>query len=315
MVSSAPAGRQSVATAVGQLLGPNAFDASQAAFRLAHEEQFGWFMSQRIDVTVAKFMHAIAQCYAAGAQEPRLFVEGARLQQGAGHSAWLRVGDKAYLRGTQAAHFGIGTLTRQGTAVSALGLRQLHAAAQASGVGATEIHEAFPASSQLVAYGLGHDAVTYFAPAFVNQTEGLLERSKQLYLRGLLPGDIPNTLQRLQSLLTLVGERVVYFLTENEKVVIRPIDERLLQLSHHGYSEYRQYPGDIENLMFGGQEQRLLEALKSEAQDAGSEFRRAIESVARWINSRAADLAQLAEQSREERSDVSADGATERGLT
>jgi hypothetical protein len=294
------------------------------SFQLRHEGQLPAVMSERVDVTVSKVMNAVAQCYVEGfdfpllcaeagrglvpsqvlsagrAEFPSLYVEGARVQHGTGTSSREELGGKTYLLGTEAAHYGIGTLTLQGEAVSIQGGRQLFRLANRLGLSRKDIPEVFEASGLLVSRGLVCDGATFEAPAFFNQVEGLLEREQQMYLRSLVPTAIPKDAGGLEHLLGVLGDLVVHALTA-DRAVVRPIEDRLLALQRGQADGYRQHPDDVENQLFGGDESELLEEKKAEYQDADSRFYDLIEQIRQAIPRKAREEAELAEASKEER--------------
>jgi hypothetical protein len=298
-------GRQGVVR-FGKLITGGRFASPNHLFRFSRESDLCDFLSRRIDITASKFMFAAAACYAEGMLNPRLFVEGAQVQHGRGHSGWRRHEGKTYLVGTEAAHFGVGTITRQGEAVSVSGARGLLALATREGIPKRGIPTSFEASSDLISYGLAQDASTYYAPAYINRAEGLLEVSLQHFLLGVLPVTIPDGGERLEGLLNATGNRVLEALTKH-KVAIRPMQDRLSSLEHHtGASEFVQDPSDVPNLIFGGGERPFLRAKIAAYQNA--EFQGLIERVANRIFDRARELTELADRSRTERAAARASG-------
>src|SRR4051812_11078628 len=148
--------------------------------RFSREDELPGFMARRIDVTVAKIMFAVAQLYAEGGDRyAPLTIEGAQLQHGQGNSVRRVIEGKTYLAGTEAAHFGIGTVTRMGEALSVQAARQVLVWRATSGLPEDDPRAQFGANGLLAAYGLAHDAATYLAPAFINRSEGVLETIKQ----------------------------------------------------------------------------------------------------------------------------------------
>jgi hypothetical protein len=296
VMSPATGGRASVSQAITQLAGPGA-GSQDFMLRFSRESDLATFMSRRVDATVAKFMHAVAECFVRGNPAPLLTVGGAKLQHGSGNSSY----DSGQLRGTQAAHFGIGTLSLQNDAVSQAGLNRVRELAAQRGIPLNEIFSQLPANGQLVTFGLVNDAATFLAPAFTNQSEGKIEVVKQEMMRGLLGISIPRAPEQLEPLLISTGERVVDFLVNKQKVAVAPIDARLAAIQTGANKEFRQHAADTDNLMFGGREQRFLEATRSQAADQNSEFWSLVLSmVARNIAPRAHMLASDADESKKE---------------
>jgi hypothetical protein len=291
--------RAPVVRALSQLTGP-ATSSQDFAFRFSQASQLPTYMTRRIDATVAKFMFAVAESYVRGLSAPLLTVGGALVQYGTGNSQGRWLNDQWYLQGTEAAHFGIGTITLQSDAVSIAGLKRVRELARQKGIERKNIHTALEANGQLVAYGLVNDAATFLAPAYFNQTEGVQERTKQEMMRGLLGIPVPHTANELEVLLSRTGERVIDFLVAKRKVAIAPIDERLQLIQRGVNKEYKQDPDDIFNLVFSGEEHRALEAMRSQLADAQSELQSGVAGIERNISLRAQWLAELAEAAKEE---------------
>lgn len=288
--------RASVVQAVTQLAGPGAA-GQDFMLRFSREADLATYMSRRVDATVAKFMFAVAECFVRGIPAPLLTVGGAKLQHGSGNSFY----QDRQLWGTQAAHFGIGTVTLHSDAVSQAALNRVRELAGQLAIPLNEIYSQLPANGQLVTFGLVNDAATFLAPAFTNQSEGKLEVGKQEKMRGLLGIPIPKSPEQLESLLILTGERVFDFLVHKRKVAVDPIDDRLAAIASGANKEFRQHPGDVDNQMFGGRERTFLEAMRSQAAEATSEFQATVEStVERNIALRAKSLASGAAASQEE---------------
>ena len=220
-----------------------------------------------------------------------------------------------YLSGTEAAHFGIGTVTRMGEALSVQAARQVQIWRGTSGLPPGDPRAEFAAGGSLAGYGLAHDASTYLAPAFVNQAEGKQEAIKQPFMTGLLPLFVPASPGSLELSLNAVGTRVAEFLAEDPAAVIRPLNDRLDQLSRGSarVKEYVQHPSDTENLLFGGSERNLLESMRDAIQGNGSSFHEQVGKVVNNIPILAQDLARSAEAARGERSAASASGSGSSG--
>lgn len=292
--------RAPVVQALTQLAGP-ASCSQDFAFRFSQESQLASYMTRRIDATVAKFMYAVAESYVRGLTAPILTVGGALVQHGGGNSSRRPFNGESHLVGTEAAHFGIGTITLHSDAISIAGLNRVRDLAQTRAIPLGNVHSQLPANGQLVAFGLVNDAATFLAPAFFNQTEGVQERTKQHLMRGLMGIPVPHTPEQLEGLLTMTGERVVHFLVEQRKVAIDPIDERLAAIQRGTtVKEYKQHPEDFGNLVFSGLEHTALEAMRAQAGDAHSELLAGVGQVDRAIPQRAQWLAGLAEEAKEE---------------
>jgi hypothetical protein len=293
--------RASVLRAVSQLAG-RASSRQDFAFRFSQDSQLATYMARRIDATVAKFMYAVAECYVRGLAAPLLTVGGARVQHGTGDSQWRLFQGRNYLFGTEAAHFGIGTLTLASEGVSEAGLSRVRNLARQQGIKLRDIHAELPANGQLVTFGLVNDAATFLAPAFFNQSEGKLEVEKQRLMRGLLGMPVPQSADQLEGALAATGERVIEFLTERRKVAVDPIDERLSAIGAGVQKEYLQHPEDLPNLVFSGEERQALEAMRSQASDSHSELKQNTAQIERNVGMRANWLAGVAEAAKEESS-------------
>jgi hypothetical protein len=273
--------------------------------RFAREAQLPEFMARRISVTVSKFMFAVAQVYTEGQWHAPLTVEGAKVQHGTGNSTRITgPAGVSYLSGTEAAHLGIGTVTRQGEALSVQAARQVQIWRATSGLPATDPRSAFPANGLLAGYGLAHDASTSLAPAFVNQAEGKQEAIKQPMMTGLLPMFIPSGPGALERALNAVGVRVAEFLAGDPAAVLQPLNNRLDLLARGGAGvrEFLQHPSDVDNLLFGGSEWSLLEAMRDAIRTADSSFHENMDRIINDVPIKAHDLAEDAEAAREERS-------------
>jgi hypothetical protein len=296
---------------VGREVAGSGFTNPNFTLRLGRENELPFFMGRRIDVTVSKLMYAAAQLFAEGRSYAPLAIEGAKVQHGRGNSAWRRIGGKSYLTGTDAAHYGIGTVTRMGEALSVQAARHILVWKATPNLPEDDPRAEFPASGLLAGYGLAHDASTYLAPAFINQAEGALEDAKHPLLVPFLPLVIPRSPEELERTLVATGVRLAEFLAEDPEAVIRPLNDRLSVLRQNiGANEYLQDPADVDNALFGGAERNLLEAMRGAIQDPGSEFHDRVESVVKDVPLRAQELTELAVMSREEREADSAAGSS-----
>jgi hypothetical protein len=306
MQSAGPHARRPIQRLSEALLGRGAVD-QDFTFAFREEGQLPRFTARRVDVTAAKFMYTIAILYAAGVRNPLLVVEGAKLQTGTGNSARVGRGGVSYLTGHEAAHFGIGTFTLQGQAVSEWAQERIRGLAASRRIGPADIPTKFEANGYLTVHALVHDADTYVAPAFFNRTEGLQEVARQHCMLGLLPVVIPETAERLEAILSAAGERVVTLLAASHRAVVKPIEARLRDLTTGTAKEFLQDPHDTANRVFNGRERDALTAMLDMVQGhgpAGAEYQGEIRAVRSRIFDRARDLAELAEAAREEQKEA-----------
>ena len=245
----------------------------------------------------------MAQCFALGEHYPLLVVEGARLQHGQGHSGWERTPGGLTFVGTEAAHFGIGTITQQGQALSWKTARDLDLRANSAGIAHPDIPTNFEASGQLISYGQVQDAWTYYAPAMVNRVEGRLEVPKQRFLRGVLPPWIPQDPSTLERVMNATGVRVAELMISN-RAAITPILERLNQLRNNPAREFWQDPSDPDpgNILFGCRESKLLEAEKEAFGQSTSPLHGKVDRIIRRVPERTRELVEMAEESLQEQS-------------
>jgi hypothetical protein len=303
MRSSDPEGRRPILRLSEALLGRGSM-TQNFTFAFRDERQLAEFSARRVDVTVRKYLYTIALLYAAGARGALVVVEGAKLQTGTGNSDRVKRGGVSYFTGHEAAHFGIGTFTLQGRAVSAVAQEQVLALALARGVAPGDIPTEFEANGYLVVQAMVLDADTYVAPAFINRTEGLQEVTRQHYMLGLLPIVVPGSRAELDRSLVQGGDRAIHLLAAHNRAVVRPMEVRLLQLQGGTAKEFLQDTADTANFLFGGQERNLLTAMIAMVRNtspAGGEFHSAIDLMRRRLPELAHDLAELAEAARVER--------------
>lgn len=298
---ASPKGRLGVVR-LGRTLIGREFSNPNHAFRLARESDLPEFLARRIEVTVAKFQYALAQCFALGDTNPLLIVEGARLQHGQGHSSVRADGNRTLYSGTEAAHYGIGTITRQGDALSIHSAQRLLDRAAEQQVARREIAATHEASGRLIAFGMVQDASTYVAPAMINRVEGMLEAEKQRYLLGALWPFVPTDPARLLLVMNASATRVAELLM-GQSAVLRPIEQRLTEIRHNPTArELWQDPGDPDsgNRIFGNRESEFLEATREQVGGSNSALQEKAEAIVRRIPERSEELLNLAIASQEE---------------
>ena len=87
--------------------------------KFASEGQLADILAARIDVTVGKYMFAVAQLFAEGGPSLPVTVEGAKLTYTTGHSSIVSgANGETFFSGIQQAHYGISTVTRNGEALN-----------------------------------------------------------------------------------------------------------------------------------------------------------------------------------------------------
>jgi hypothetical protein len=291
---------------MGKTVAGPAFTNPGHLFRLSRESDLSGFLAQRIDVTVAKFQYAMAQCFARGEINPLLIVEGARAQHGQGHSSVRTDGGKSYLSGTEAAHFGIGTITMQGDALSIRAAGDLVRLAGEAGIRRRDIPSSFESSGQLIAYGLALDAWTYYAPAMVNRVEGLLEVAKQRCLLGVLPAWIPRDPVQLEQAMNFTAVRIAELMV-GHRASVSPILARLDELRNNlSAREFLQDPHDPDpgNKIFSGKESKLLEAEKAALDGSSSPLHSEVDRVIRRIPERSNELVEKAVEAQQEQAAI-----------
>jgi len=272
--------------------------------RLGHEEELGSYLAARIDTTINKYMYAIGQCYVQGEIHPLLLIEGARLQAGRGNSRRVDYQGKKCFFGFEAAHFGIGTFTLQGQAVSLWGHDHLIDTANRIGIPQADIGSQLPVNARLTTYGIANDGATSDLPAFLNRAEGLLESEKIKYMRSIVTNFIPTQPELLESFLIWTGERLAHILGANRKVVVNPIESRLSALRSGSASEFLQHPADRTNLIFDGSEKKFLEAEICEYTDSASDLHSRLERIVKDSSRKASEITEFAVAAREELSEV-----------
>jgi hypothetical protein len=246
-------------------------------------------MGRRVEMTVSKFQFAMAQAFAFGETNPLFIVEGAKVQTGAGHSSSRKENNLRYLRGNEAAHFGIGTITQQGDAVSVRAARKLILLSNQFGSLATD-PRITRAGGDLVSLGLARDAATFYAPAMVNRSEGILEVRMQQLLLGLLPAYIPQDPDELKAMMDWKSAQIIDLLS-GKKGGIDPIDNRLRAI-RDGATEFLQDPLDPDpgNRLFGLKESDFLDQRRDEITDPNSDFHGRNDSTRNDIPRRTEDL-------------------------
>lgn len=303
MESAGSAPRRPIQRLSEALLGRGSMDQN-FTFAFRDENQLASFSARRVEITMRKYLYTISLLFAAGARSPLVVVEGAKLQTGTGNSSRVTRGGVSYFTGHEAAHFGIGTFTMQGRAVSTVSQEELLALAQANGVQPGDIPTAFEANGYLIVQAMVLDADTYVAPAFINRTEGLQEVTRQHYMHGLLPIIVPTTRAELERTLVTAGERAIHLLAAHNRAVVKPMEERLLQIQAGTAKEFLQDSADTANFLFNGRERDLLTAMLAMAKNtspAGGEFHAAIDLMKRRLPEFAHDVAELAVAARAER--------------
>jgi hypothetical protein len=293
-----------------QVAGPG-FSNPNFSFKLATEDQLPEFMALRIATTSKKFMFAGAQEYAEGGRSVPITVEGAKLQHGTGHSYSSKGTDgRTYYFGIEAAHFGIGTVTRCGEALSSSASFQVHVWRTTSGFAAND-SDAFAANGRLAGFGLAHDASTYYAPAFINQSEGKLEKKLQPEMTRLLPSHILDGASRLELALSATGQQVVQFFAGSKAaVLLRVLNERLDDITRAGgkANELLQSPSDVANFLFKGSERNLLEHMRDAILGVDGRFLSRVDQIVKDIPVTAHELAEIAEAARDERKAAQSSG-------
>jgi len=303
MESAGAAARRPIQKLSEALLGRGSMD-QQFTFAFRQENQLASFSARRVEVTMRKYLYTIALLYAADARGPLVVVEGAKLQTGTGNSSRVNRAGVSYMTGHEAAHFGIGTFTMQGRAVSTVAQEQVLAIAQAHGVKPSDIPTRFEANGYLVVQAMVLDADTYVAPAFINRTEGLQEVTRQHYMLGLLPILVPGSRAELERSLVTGGERAIHLLAAHNRAVVKPMEERLQQVLNGTAKEFLQDAADTANFLFNGQERDLLTAMIAMVKNtssAGGEFHATIDLMKRRLPELAHDVAELADAAKAER--------------
>jgi hypothetical protein len=298
MFEPARKGRGGVVRAGVQLIGAD-FYRPNFAFKIADEAQLPDYLSTRVDYTVKKVMHAVAQCYAEGVNHPRFLVEGARLQYGRGRSRRQDRDGKSYLWGTQAGHFGIGTVTRQGQAVSKEGLQLLRRIAKERGASLEDIATELRSMSELVSRGMVLDGDTCIQSACLNQGDGQVEPFEQKALRTIMPNYIPSRIEQVQTLMIETGARVIDIVPLAAKKGIRDF---LAEVLRNPAVEILQDPHDVHNLQFKGIGSNYLEAQTSCLDSC-------VNKPAQAIPTYAEGLAELAEAARGELASTTGTGS------
>ena len=270
----------------------------------ADERKLADFTKRRVRTTISKFMASIAVAYAFRSETPRLVVGGARDQYLTGNSGHVMIDGRSHLRGTQAAHFAIGTLWRGSDSIAREAYNSMTRTMKEKGEGNnSRLHDALPASSKLVKLLLAYDASTYQAPAFINQSDGVLEVVKQHFMLGLMPTSIPSDQKGLQLDLRVMGNRLIWFFL-NRRINVAPIDKRLRDFKSGAAKAYLQDPGDLESLLlYGGDEEVYLGESRDKLSNSNSDVTTEITSLGCDTHHSAEEFSQLAEAAREEQSE------------
>jgi hypothetical protein len=304
MFEPARPGRGGVVRAGTQLIGAD-FYRPNFALKFADEAQLPEYLSNRVDYTVKKVMHAIAQSYAEGVNHPRFLVQGARFQHGRGHSSQQHRNGRTYLWGTQAGHYGIGTVTRDRQAVSKEGLQLLRRLAKERGVPLEDIATELQSMSELVSRGMVLDGDTCIQSACLNQGDAQVESFEQLALRTRMPNYIPNGIEQVQALMVETGSRVIDILPVAARKGIRDF---LREVQGNPAAEILQDPNDLQNLQFNGVGSDYLDAQLPLLDSCGSKAAQAILSYSEG-------LAELAEAARGELAAATGTGSAPSGAS
>jgi len=241
-------------------------------------------------------MIASAQTYVQRRIDLPLTIGGAGYQHGSGRSGVLAIGDKSYLTGNQAAHYGIGTVYRGGQPLSEYVERQVRALREKLRLPDGEPGPQLDANADLARRGLAYDAMTYYAPAFVNQSDGVIEKALQRVLKRYLPVVVPATNEELELSLTASA---YHFCETFPKAMAKEAGLRLDKIQRGEASAFTQHPTDVANLIYEGSEPRYLETLRDKLLDPSSDLQEELESWARSISEQSREYAELAEAGRE----------------
>jgi hypothetical protein len=287
------------------MTGPT-FTRPSFSLRFVREGDLSRFMGLRVWTTVSKFQFAASQLYAEGPHGIPASVRGAHLQDLQGSSSFSKGPDgKVYYTGIEAAHFGMGTVTRCGEALSESAARQVRLWRTQHGAAEND-PEAFAMSGLLAGYGLAHDTSTYFAPTFINRSEGKLETALQPELSKLLPKLPAVNAGALELMLNKVGQDVIDLCAGNGSTLVRIIDRRLDGLAKGSLKEVLQSPSDPDNCPFKGKERNFLEQMRDGLKTGDNRFVEEISAVARQTPHTASGLTEMAEGARQERAEAKA---------
>ena len=257
MIGPWTGGRLDVAQ-VGNLVFGGSFGSVNHKFSFASEGNLVDFLKGRIGTTARKMALAAAHRWIDGQPYP-LVVEGAALQDNRGRSSSTTQGDRVFWKGHEAAHFGIGTVTSGGEALSIQAARgYLHLKADVA-PGGGPLPESVEARGDLVRFALVYDGQTYWAPTFVNRTEGGLERILQPQMSVLIPSHIPPSVDLLEGQLQSIYSDTVEFL-------LRGYAESPWE------SRYFQDPKEVaeRDIIFQGDPGAFKDAVKAAVTDPGS---------------------------------------------
>jgi hypothetical protein len=206
-------GRLDVIQVGNQVFGDSSFGNCNHKYSFSQEADVADFLKGRIVTTANKMVLATALRWLEGRSYP-LVVEGATLQDNKGWSSSISQGDRVFWRGIEAAHFGVGTVTNLGEPISiraARGFLKHKSQAQSQGESTSQ---AIAAHGDLVRFALSADGSTYWAPTFINRTEGGLERILQPRMSLLIPAAIPRSVDLLEGQLQSVWNDTVHFLLD-----------------------------------------------------------------------------------------------------
>ncbi|QEG00528.1 hypothetical protein Mal15_45980 [Stieleria maiorica] len=295
---SEKSGRGKVVQAIKNLSPKGAsFPNHQLVF--ANERDLARFHQMRVEMTISKFMAAVAMAYAFDTEHPRLVVGGASDQYLTGNSTTVQKNGKTYLRGTQAAHFAIGTLWRGSQSIAREAEAKIKAALEKDGSSA-RASDLMPASSSLVRLMLAYDAATYSAPAFINQSDGKLEVIKQHFMLGLMPSSVATSPTDLNRELTVLGNRMTEFFLKR-KINLDPIEKRLAAIANGSAKGFFQDPNDLaHNLPYQGEEPVYLGVNRDKLSDTNSDLVAGIVSVGSDVRRSSEQFTEIAVATREE---------------
>jgi hypothetical protein len=249
-------------------------------------------------------MFAAAQLHVEGHWHAPLVVEGAEVQRGRGNATRRSDGSKVLIAGTEAAHFGYGTVKRQGSALSVSAARQAVIWQRTSGYAEGDPRGSFGANGALAGIGLEADASTFLEPGFMNQSDGLLERQKQSMLNLITPRIVLATPEQLECYLLSNGMQVAERLLGDKEAVISPLEDRLGTLARNpGEGRFVLDPTDADarNKLFGGSEQGYLEVVRDLHRNPQGGLARMIEEFIKTLPALSHSFAELADEARAER--------------
>jgi hypothetical protein len=295
------------------MTGPT-FTRPSFSLRFVREGDMSRFMGLRVWTTVSKFQFAASQLYAEGPHSIPARVRGAHLQDLHGGSDFVRGPDgKVYYTGIEAAHYGMGTITRCGEALSESAARQVRLWRSQHGAAENDA-DSFARNGQLAGYGLAHDTSTYYAPTFINRSEGKLETALQPELSKLLPQLPAVNAGSLELMLNKVAWDVIDLCAGSKSTLVRIIDNRLAGLARGDLKELLQSSSDPDNYLFKGSERNFLEEMRDDLKNGDSRLQKELSSVVKQTRQAASDLTEVAEGAKAERAEAKAsEGGSSQG--